>query len=113
MTKICSIIITKFYTLLFDIYLKKFLLQKNHQIPLSYIKKFNIKKLSFPLTYASLQKLIRQNKHLPISINVLCDAQGEICNLGTISNEKSKNKNILHLLMFKTDTSVYSLDSLF
>ena len=92
---------------------KEISLAKNEQIPISYIKKFNIKNLSFPLTYVNLQKLIRQNKHLPISINVICDVEGEISNLGTISNEKCKKKNILHLLMFKTDTSIYSLDPLF
>ena len=80
---------------------KEISLAKNEQIPSSYIQKFKIKKLSFPLTYENLQKLIRQNKHLPISINVLCDVEGEISNLGIISNEKCKNKNILHLLMFK------------
>ena len=49
---------------------------------------------------------------MPISIKVLCDAEGSISNLGTTSNEKRK-KNVLHLLMFKTDTSDNSLDNLF
>ena len=92
---------------------KEFSFAKNQEIPLSYMKKFNIKNLTFPLTYDSLQKLIKQNKHMPISINVLCDAEGAISNLGIISNEKCKKKNILHLLMFKTDTTANSVDSIF
>ena len=86
---------------------------KNNQIPKSYVKKFNLKKLSFPLTFVSLQKLIKQNNHIPININVLCDAEGEISNLGIISNNKHKKKNILHLLMFKTDSSDNSVDTFF
>ena len=61
---------------------------KNNQIPDSYIKKFKIKGLTFPLTFNGLQKLIKKNKHLPISVNVICDAEGTISNLGIISNNK-------------------------
>ena len=86
---------------------------KNDQIPESYVKKFNIKNLQFPLTFNGLQKLIKQNKHLPLSINVICDAEGTISNLGIISNEKNKNRNVLQLLMFKTDTSNNSIDPVF
>lgn len=86
---------------------------KNNQIPESYVEKFNLKKITFPLNYNSLQKLVKQNKHLPISINVICDAEGTISNLGTISNEKCQKKNVLQLLMFKTDTSNTSTDFLF
>ena len=86
---------------------------KDHQIPLSYLKKFKLKKISFPLTFANLQKFIRQNKHIPIKINVLCDFNGAITNLGIISNSKNTNENILHLLMFKTDTLNNSIESIF
>lgn len=89
-------------------------LAKNNEIPLSYVKKFNLKKITFPLTFVTLQKLIKQNKHLPINVNVLCDAEGVISNLGLISNNKcKKKKNILYLLMFKIDPSNKSLDTLF
>ena len=67
---------------------------KDNQIPLSYVKKFNLKKISFPLTFANLQKLIRQNKHIPIKINVFCDYNGAISNLGIISNKKNSRENI-------------------
>ena len=86
---------------------------KGHQIPISYVKKFNLKKISFPLNYANLQKLIKQNKHIPIRINVLCDINGAISNLGIISNNKKKNENILYLLLFKTDTSNTSVETIF
>ena len=65
---------------------------KNNQIDKSYVKKFNLKNLTFPLTFNGLQKLIKNNKHLPISVNVICDAEGTISNLGIISNEKNKKK---------------------
>ena len=86
---------------------------KNNQINNSYIQKFNLKKLIFPLTFNGLQKLIKTNKHLPISVNVLCDAEGTVSNLGLISNEKSKKTNILHLLMFKTDITKNSINTVF
>ena len=86
---------------------------KNNQIDKSYIQKFNIKKLEFPLTFIGLQKLIKKNKHLPINVNVIYDAEGTISNLGLISNKKNNKKNVLHLLMFKTDTSDNSTDFVF
>ena len=50
---------------------------------------------------------------MPISVNVIFDAEGTISNLGIISNKKNKKKNVLHLLMFKNDTSQNSTDFVF
>ena len=87
---------------------------KNNQIPDTYVKKFNLKQLSFPLTFNGLQKLIKKNKHMPITVNVLCDAEGTISNFGTISNKKrNKMKNVLQLLMFKIDSTTSSVDTVF
>ena len=86
---------------------------KNSQINKTYVQKFNLKKLEFPLTFNGLQKLIKKNKHLPINVNVLYDAEGTISNLGLISNKKNNKGNVLHLLMFKTDTSNDSTDFVF
>ena len=68
-------------------------LQQLDQIPLQYLKKFRgLEKISFPITFSGLKKLIKLNRHLPIMINVFCHHETSITNLGIISNQKKKNR---------------------
>ena len=40
------------------------------QMPIKYLKKFNIKGFKFPLQFCNLKKFLNRNSHLPISISV-------------------------------------------
>ena len=82
------------------------------QIPSSYIEKFNLQNVSFPLSFDGLKTLVEANPQLPITINVLCHDETVISNLGIISNEK-KAVRVLHLLMFVQKNSTNVVDSVF
>ena len=90
-------------------------IKKFDDIPISYLKKVNLKNLSYPFTYSKIKSFVKQNKHLLISINILLFSDNIISNLETISNKKGKKsvKNVLHLLMFKTNPSNKTLDPIF
>ena len=79
------------------------------QMPIKYLKKFNIKGFTFPLQFCDLKKFLRRNRHLPISISVLYESEGHISNLGLITNKNNdRSENILHLLMIKHDPKISS-----
>ena len=75
-------------------------------VPSKYLRKFNLEGLTFPLTYSQINKFVRMNKHLPLTISVFFESEGDVCRLGTFSNKQNKKKrfkNILNLLMTKRD----------
>ena len=75
-------------------------------VPSKYLRKFNLEGLTFPLTYSQINKFVGMNKHLPLTISVFFESEGNVCRLGTFSNKQNKKKrykNILNLLMTKSD----------
>ena len=92
-------------------------MQKFDEIPRQYVKKFrHLKKISFPVTFSGLKKLVKFNKHLPLVINVFCHHETSITNLGIISNQKKEpieKKRVLYLLMLTKNPSPKTLDPVF
>ena len=86
---------------------------KNYKdIPDKYLRKFNLKNFSFPLSFDDLKKFLRRNSHLPITLRILFESEGYVSNLGTVSNikeKKNQEKNVLHLLMVKHDPEITPL----
>ena len=58
---------------------------------------------------------MKKNSHLKISVSVLSECEGQISNLGIISNKdkKEQDKDVLQLLMIKHDPDATSKDTLF
>ena len=82
-----------------------------YKMPDKYFKKFTIKNFNFPLNFSDLKVFVKRNSHLPISISVLFESEeGDISNLGIISNQKKQEQknNLLHLLMVKHDPEIGS-----
>ena len=52
------------------------------QMLIKYLKKFNIKGFKFPLQFCNLKKFLNRNSHLPISISVFYDSEGQVSKLG-------------------------------
>ena len=78
------------------------------QMPIKYLRKFNIKGFTFPLQFRDLKKFLCRNQHLPISISVFYESEGQVSNLGFITNKNNDRKeNILHLLMIKLDPKIF------
>ncbi len=40
------------------------------QMPIRFLKKFNVKGFKFPLQFCNLKKFLKKNSHLPISISI-------------------------------------------
>ncbi len=77
------------------------------QMLIKYLKKFNIKGFKFPLQFGNLKKFLSRNSHLPISISVFYESEGQVSNLGFFTNKNNdRNKNILNLLMIKHDPEI-------
>ena len=77
------------------------------QMPIKYLKKFNIKGFKFPLQFCNLKKILNKNSHLPISISVFYESEGQVSKLGFFTNKNNhRNKNILNLLMIKYDPEI-------
>ena len=77
------------------------------QMPIKYLKKFNIKGFQFPLQFCNLKKFLIRNSHLPISISVFYESEGQVSKLGFFTNKNNnRNKNILNLLMIKYDPKI-------
>ena len=70
------------------------------QMPIKYLKKFNIKGFKFPLQFCNLKKFLSRNSHLPISISVFYESEGQV------SKFNNRNKNILNLLMIKYNPEI-------
>ena len=86
---------------------------KNYsKIPSKYFRKFNLKGFSFPLSVGDINKFLRKNDHLPVTISIICEGEGEVTNLGKFSNEKEETKP-LQLLLIKHDPDATSTDRLF
>ena len=79
------------------------------QMPVKYLKKFNIKGFTFPLQFCDIKKFLCRNHHLPISISVLYESEGHVSKLGFITNKNNdRRENTLHLLMIKHDPKISS-----
>ncbi len=77
------------------------------QMPIKYLKKFNIRGFKFPLQFCNLKKFLNRNSHLPISISVFYESEGQVSKLGFFTNKNNnRNKNILNLLMIKYDPEI-------
>ena len=77
------------------------------QMPIKFLKKFNIKGFKFPLQFCDLKKFMSRNSHLPISISVFYESEGQVSKLGFFTNKNNdRNKNILNLLMIKHDPEI-------
>ena len=87
-----------------------------NKIPRSYIDKFNLRGIKFPLTYSRLNKFLKNNSHLKLTVRIFFESEKQVCVLDTLSNvkkkkgEKKKKKNnldnILNLLLIKCDKKV-------
>ena len=83
------------------------------KIPKEYVAKFNLQGLTFPLQFRQISKFVRINKHLPLRTRVLFEGEYQLSVLDVFSNrsgEKNKNKNMLNLLMIKSDCQISSAD---
>ena len=52
------------------------------QMPIKYLKKFNKKGFKFLLQFCNLKKFLNRNSHLPISISVFYESEGQVSKLG-------------------------------
>ena len=93
------------YLILRHLFGEYFSAQNFDQIPSRYVDKFRgLEKVSFPVTFGGLKKLVKVNRHLPVTIHVLSHRQTSITDLGVISNQKKEQQapkeRILYLMMF-------------
>ena len=99
------------YLIIKHLFPKMACIKDYRKIPDKYLRKFNLKNFSFPLSFDNLKKFLKRNSHLPITLRILFESDGHVSNLGTISNIKEKKKqeqNVLHLLMVKHDPEMPS-----
>ena len=79
------------------------------QMPIKYLKKFNIKGFTFPLQFCDIKKFLCRNRHLPISISVLYESENHVSNLWFITiKNNDRRENTLRLLMIKHDPKISS-----
>ena len=78
------------YLIIKHLFPKTACIKSYKKIPDKYLRKFNLKNFSFPLSFNDLKKFLNRNSHLPITLRILFDSDGHVSNLGTISNIKEK-----------------------
>ena len=81
-------------------------IEHSDQIPSKFIRKLNLQGVSFPIQFKQIKRFVLINDHLPMTIRVLFVTDGEICVLDIFSNIKNKKKrykNVLNILMLKSD----------
>ncbi len=79
--------------------------------PDKYIRKFNLSGIKFPLNFKQINKFVKRNNHLPLTIRVFFESESEICVLDTFSNirgRQKKYKNVLNVLLIKSDRELLS-----
>ena len=79
------------------------------QFPAKYMRKFDLNGITFPLNFKQINKFVKKNNHLPLTIRVFFESEEEICVLDTFSNirdKRKKYKNTLNLLLLKSDPSM-------
>lgn len=96
------------YCLIRHLWPEKTLEIKNHKkINLQkFMRHFNLKGIQFPMTYGQISKFVNNNVHFPLTIRILFESEKQICVLNTftnINNKQKKFKNVLNLLMIKSD----------
>ena len=78
-------------------------------LPSKYERRFNLDGVTFPMSFKRINSFVQKNAHLPLTIRVLFESEGEVCVLDTFSNIRGKGqkfKNVLNLLMIKSDCEI-------